>query len=110
MIIAIIFFASIALCIISGIIAAIWAFISTKFWKSFTIDEDWYDNDENNDDDLLEEAWVRSAISKEKNRKGFYFTYLLDTNKKWYKIWNFQWKQRVKIQILKWRTRRKLWK
>lgn len=110
MIVAIIFFAAIALGIISGIIVAAWGFISVKFWESFTIDEDWCANNENDSDDLWDESWARSAIFKEENRKGFYFTYLLDINNKWYKIWNFQWKQRVKIQILKWRTRRKLWK
>jgi hypothetical protein len=110
MIVAIIFFGAIILGIISGIIAAVWGLISTKLWESFTLEEDCYANDDDEEDDLWDEAWARSAISKEENRKGFYFTYLLDTNNKWYKIWNFQWKQRVKIQILKWRTRRKLWK
>ena len=109
MIVAIILLGAMVFGIICGVVAAAWGFISTKFWESFTIDEDWYSNDEKDEDDLWDEAWARSAISKEENRKGFYFTYLLDTNGKWYKIWNFQWKQRVKIQILKWRTRRKLW-
>ena len=107
MIVAIILFAAMALGIISGVIVAIWGFVSNKFWEKFTIDENWYSDDEKNEDDLWDEAWARSAIYKEENRKGFYFTYLLDTNGKWYKIWNFQWKQRVKIEILKWST--KLW-
>ena len=110
MLVAIILFAAIALSVISGVIVAICGFASTKFWESFTIDEDWSSDDEKNEDDLWDEAWARSAMSKEENRKGFYFTYLLDTSGKWYKIWNFQWKQRVKIQMLKWRTRRNLWK
>ena len=106
MIVAIIFFGAIILGIISGIIAVIWGLISTKLWENFTLEEDWYVNDDDEEDDLWDEAWARSAISKEENRKGFYFTYLLDTNNKWYKIWNFQWKQRVKIQILKWKIKK----
>ena len=109
MIVAFILLGAMAFGIICGIIAAIWGLISSKLWEKFTIDEDWYYNDEKDEEDLWDEYWARSAINKEKTRKGFYFTYLLDTNGKWYKIWNFQWKQRVKIQILKWRTRRKLW-
>ena len=110
MIVAIILLGAMVFGIICGVIAVVWGLISTKLWESFTLDQDWYADDEVNDEDLWDEAWARSTIYKEENRKGFYFTYLLDTNNKWYKIWNFQWKQRVKIQILKWRTRRKLWK
>jgi hypothetical protein len=104
MIVAIILLGAMAFGITLGIILAIWGFISTKFWEKFNIDEYW--NVDKEDEDFWDEAWARSAIDKEHNRKGFYFTYLLDTKDNWYKIWNFQWKQRVKIQILKWKIKK----
>ena len=51
MIVAFILLGAMAFGIICGIIAAIWGLISTKLWEKFTIDEDWYYNDEKDEDD-----------------------------------------------------------
>jgi hypothetical protein len=102
--IAYILFSVLLFSMILGAALGIWGLIAVKFWDHFTVEPDFTEN--LNDEDQILAEWAKAYMKREDRKIGFYYVYQWDLKETWHKIWYFQFMKYFKINIFKYRTQK----